>query len=118
VLASKKVTPIGKKVASGLKKSTSLTKPILSNTLNNAPAMDLSIPSKKKERQNIKLTKLERKMGMPDPKKDLLLNQVNIPNDTMTNLPDLQNIIPEHHPISYEHPLPEQEGKGKNPFKK
>jgi hypothetical protein len=55
---------------------------------------------------------------MPDPKKGLLLNQVNIPDDTMSNLPDIHNIIPEHHTMQYEHPITEQEGRGKNPFKK
>ncbi|HHQ4113501.1 hypothetical protein [Legionella pneumophila] len=42
----------------------------------------------------------------------------NILDDSISNLPDIQDSISEHHLSQSEHPLAEQEGKGKNPFKK
>lgn len=76
------------------------------------------ISDKKEDRVKNRMTKLERKMGMPEPETGLLLNQMSLPDDSMSNQPDIHNFISEHHTSQSEHPLTEQEGKGKNPFKK
>lgn len=118
VTESKKDIPARKNVKPNIEKRVSISNPILSSEIiKNASLFDLAVSNKKKNKQKIKMTKLENKMGMPDPKTDTLLNQVNIPDDPMNILPDI-NLPSEHHVTPYEHPMPEQEGKGKNPFKK
>jgi hypothetical protein len=116
---SKKDIPVHKKVLSESKKGLSISKPIISNERQTySPMLTKTVSDKKEDRLKNRMTKLERKMGMPEPKTGLLLNQMSIPDDSMSNLPDIQNITSEHHTSQSVHPLTEQEGKGKNPFKK
>lgn len=116
---SKKDIPARKTVLSESKKGISIRKPIVSNERQkDAPVPSKAVSDKKEDRLKNRMTKLERKMGMPEPKTGLLLNQMSIPDDSMSNLPDIQNSTSEHHTSQSEHPLTEQEGKGKNPFKK
>jgi hypothetical protein len=115
---SKKEIPARKKVLSE-KKVISINKPIISNERQkDAPVLSKAVTDKKEDRLKTRMTKLERKMGMPEPEKDLLLNEMSIPDDSTSTLPVIQNNIFEHHTSQYEHPLTEQEGKGKNPFTK
>lgn len=83
---------------------------------NEWPELSKNISDKPKKNSKLKMTQLERKMQMPDPKAGLLLNEMSIHNEPV-DLKEL-DVIPEHHIIHTEHPMPEQEGKGKNPFKK
>lgn len=116
---SKQGIPTRKTALSENKKGISIGKPIISNEgQKDAPVLNKAVSDKKEGRLKNRMTKLERKMGMPEPDTGSLLNQMIIPDDSMSNLPDIQNSISEHHTSQSEHPLAEQEGKGKNPFKK
>jgi len=116
---SKKDIPARKTVMSESKKDISIRKPIISNERQkDAPVLSKSVSDKKEDKLKNRMTKLERKMGLPEPKTGLLLNQMSIPDDSMSNLSDIQNSASEPHTSQSEHPLTEQEGKGKNPFKK
>ncbi|WP_454785722.1 hypothetical protein [Legionella sp. WA2024007413] len=115
---NKKNIPARKTMLSESKKDISIQKPIISNeSPKDLPVLTKAVSDKKEGKLKKRMTKLERKMGMPEPKTGLL-NQMSIPDDSTINLPDIQLSTFEHHPIHSEHPLAEQEGKGKNPFKK
>ncbi|QLZ69671.1 hypothetical protein FOLKNPGA_02469 [Legionella sp. PC1000] len=115
---SKKDIPARKTVLSERQKVISINKPIISSERQkDAPVLSKAISDKKEDRLKTRMTKLERKMGMPEPGKGLLLNEMSILDDSTSNLPVIQNSISEHHTSQSEHPLTEQEGKGKNPFK-
>jgi hypothetical protein len=108
-----------KKTLTKSKKDTAERKPILSNERQKAtPVLSNAVSDKKEGVKKNKVTKLERNMGMPEPKTDLLLNQMSMSDDLVSNLPDIHNSTSEYHTSQYEHPLTKQEGKGKNPFKK
>ena len=114
---SKKDMP--ERIPSENKKGLSIRKPTIPvERQKDAPVFSKAVSDKKEERQKNRMTKLERKMGMPEPKADLLLNQMNIPDDSMSDLPEIQHGTSEYYTSQSEHPLAEQEGKGKNPFKK
>ena len=116
---SKKVITARKTVLSESKKGISIRKPIISSEeQKDTPVLSKAVSDKKEDRLKSRMTKLERKMGMPEPKAGLLLNPMSIPDDSISNLPDIQISTSEHHTNQSEHPLTEQEGKGKNPFKK
>lgn len=116
---SKKDISARKMVLSESKKGISIRKPIISNERQkDAPVLSEAVSDQKEDRLKNRMTQLERKMGMPEPKTSLLLDHMSIPDDSMSTLPDIQNSTSEHHISPPEHPLTEQEGKGKNPFKK
>lgn len=126
VSARKSALPEGKKeiqtrkaVLPESKKSTSIRKPSISGERQkDALLLSKDVSTQKKVNKRTRMTKLERKMGMPEPDTGLLLNPMSLPDDSMTSLPDIQISTSEPHTIHYEHPITEQEGKGKNPFKK
>ncbi|OJW12209.1 MAG: hypothetical protein BGO44_04045 [Legionella sp. 39-23] len=51
---------------------------------------------------------LQCKIGIPEPKIGLLLNQMSMPDGSTSNLPDIQISTSEHHTSHTEHPLTEQ----------